>query len=139
MKRRERIIINRTFQWRMIALVTGMLLALCLLLGSFAWFQYQIIQQALAGSPGLLDSINNHIFYYVGVTAVSCLLVLTLTVLLTIRITHRVVGPVNRLRDELELMQKKDEVSVLAVRDDDELQDLVKAINRVILHMQDRD
>lgn len=139
MKRRERIIINRPFQWRMIGLVAGTMLAVFLLLGAFAWFQYQIIQQTVAGNPELLDLINDHMVYYFGVTGAACLLVLALSILLTVRFTHRVVGPVNRLRDELELMQKKDSVSVLAIRDDDELQDLVKAINRVILHMRESD
>lgn len=139
MKRRERIVINRPFQWRVVGLVAGSMLSALLLFGAFAWFQYRVLRRALTEYPELLESLNGQTLYYGSVIGSAFLLLLALSVLLSIRITHRVVGPVNRLRDELELMRKKDSVSVLAVRDDDELDDLVKAINRLILHLREGD
>ncbi|MFB6344144.1 MAG: hypothetical protein ABEK50_00020 [bacterium] len=137
MKRRQRIVINRSFQWKMVGLLAGTLLSALILFGSFAWYQYQLIQQFMALHTEHLASVNGEIAYYATVIGTAFLLLFALGVLLAIRLTHRVVGPVNRLRDELELMRKKDEINVLAVRDDDELKDLVEAINKVILHLQD--
>jgi hypothetical protein len=51
---------------------------------------------------------------------------------LMIRASHRVVGPIYRLKEELRNMRDQGEVSLVAIRDQDRVHDLVRELNQLL-------
>jgi len=54
----------------------------------------------------------------------------------SIILTHRIAGPVYNLEKTLEQLNQGEDVKLIKLRDGDELQELAKKINKVILYMR---
>lgn len=124
----------RGFQLRYAGLVAGALLVLLLFTGFHAMFAIQQIlpsDVALNVRP-LLEQSTYRVFF-VGV------LYIAVVTLAAIFLSHRALGPVGRLEDEVREMAESGGFNgELKVREGDGLEDLVVAINQLLRGKRER-
>jgi len=70
--------------------------------------------------------------------AIELILSIPLVFFLSIRQSHRIVGPMNRLKQTLEAIGRGDFSQRITIRHDDALEDLANTINRMAENLQQR-
>jgi hypothetical protein len=131
---RTRFLINPPFQYRFMAWMSVLgTLAVMLLHLSHLWFFYQLRKQALnSGIPA------NHVFFQfisdqqqeMGYIAIACFVgVLVISVVFGLVLSHRIAGPMFRLRKHLETVAQTGVHEPVQFREDDFFKEIPKAYN----------
>ncbi|MGM0380712.1 MAG: hypothetical protein ACQEP7_01885 [bacterium] len=134
--RRKRKLINWSIQGRMVGLVVGAVLLTSLVLGSFIWYCIKVIDvlsRQAALRPEFREIISGQLFYFGILVILGILAVLILLILLTIRFSHRLAGPLYRVRQDLEQMRNSGKINVIYIRARDFHQELVRSLNHLLL------
>lgn len=131
--KRKKIFVSSGFQWRFAALVAGSLTVLLLFTGLHGLFVAQMVlpDDISQQIRPVLEQSTMRIFLvgaiYIGVVTVAAVF-----------LSHRTVGPLGRLEDDLErLAESKEAPEPLKIREGDELEGLVKSLNRLIERMKE--
>lgn len=103
---------------------------------------YYLIFQMMAEQLGIPESIAYNLIPVVNkinAIIIAALIPITLILLLWgIVLTNRLLGPLNRLREELKRVSEGDYSVRLKIRKDDDLQSLVDVINTIIDKLEDK-
>jgi hypothetical protein len=126
--------LSHGFQWRIAALVAGSLAVLLLFTGLHGLFVVklalpeEVVQQI---HPMLLRSTGR--IFLVGA------LYIAVVTLAAVFLSHRTVGPLGRIEGDLRrLADSVQDPEPLKIREGDELEELVKSLNRLITRMTKR-
>lgn len=130
--KRKKIFLSHGFQWRYAALVAGSLTVLLLFTGLHGLFVSQLV---------LPEEISQQIRPVLAQSTLRVFLVgviyIFVVTLAAVFLSHRTVGPLGRLENDLRRLAESDEVpEPLKVRDGDNLEGLVDSVNRLIERMK---
>jgi methyl-accepting chemotaxis protein len=126
---RRQYLVDRPYQLRFVTRLFMVVLAVAvvssLIASTLLW--RQLYQPDLGSSPGLITGL-----IAIAVTLlVELLLAIPLIFVLGIRQSHRIVGPLKRIRRTLEAIGQGDFSQRITLREGDLLEDLAKAINQM--------
>ncbi|MEW6039973.1 MAG: hypothetical protein AB1633_00435 [Elusimicrobiota bacterium] len=126
-ERRKKIIIDKRIQLRHIGLlaVSFILILVLVEVHIYSLMKSMIPKGALDQDYGYLTSLGLIIM-------IEMLVIIFIVGIINIIFTHRIVGPVSRIEQELYIMIEKNEFHNISIRENDELKTLVIEINRLI-------
>jgi hypothetical protein len=130
--RRRYSLVDSPVQLRFLGILIGVVVGDLLLAGGYAWYLIEVIQAVGQGSLTLDASLYNRLIYRGLIVLCSIGIVSFVGMFLMIRASHRVVGPIYRLKEELRNMRDQGEVSLVAIRDQDRVHDLVRELNQLL-------
>jgi hypothetical protein len=125
--KRTTIFVMRGFQLRYVGLVTGSLLIMLAIAGAHTFYLWNSlsVENASQYLPMIQSSMIRFFvvgFFYVVVVTIAAVF-----------LSHRAVGPTRRIEEEIrEIADKKEGVHLLKVRDGDDFEGLIGAINRIL-------
>jgi signal transduction histidine kinase len=139
---RLNILIGPKLQLRFLAI--ALVCNLCVSAG-FAFASYRFIQvfKAKALSVGIHES---HFFFkfladqqtlLYTLVGIGCLFSVLIVSISMLYFTHKIAGPVYRIKTDLANMLEKNEYRSIKVREGDELQDIVLLLNNVLNKLQE--
>ena len=134
--RRRRKLIDWQIQGRMIGLVVAAVFSTALVLGSFIWYCVEVIlhlSQQAGVEAQFGELILGQIYYFGTLVILGLLAVLLLLILLTIRFSHRLAGPLYRIKKDLKKMRNSGKINVIYIRARDFHQELVRSLNHLLL------
>ncbi len=129
-----RLFIYPEIQLKILAVIFFAGLLGLIIFGAFIYMQNQIIFQ-LAQKTGHTQQITKHLWTYGLASGVIYLLGLTALLFFGLLVSHRIVGPLKRIKRELDEMKEKREVKLCLVRDKDYLLPFFKKLNQVLIHL----
>ncbi len=121
-------------QFRLVALVVASNLVPFALFAGFSVYQSRYMLN-LARKAGIEDAVWNELFLYGSLILGMYVLGTLLLLLFTLLVAHRIVGPLDRLRDELETMLDQKQIHLLRVRDSDYLRFFFSTLNKVLVNL----
>ena len=134
--RRRRKLIDWPIQGRMVGLVVGAVVLSAIVLGSFIWYCMEVIfhlSQHAGVDPQFGEMIVSQFYYFGTLVILGLVVVLLLLLLLTIRFSHRLAGPLYRVRKDLDKMRNSGKINVIYIRSRDFHQELVRSLNHLLL------
>ncbi len=133
--RRTKKIINPGIQGRILVLVLAAIILTVAMMGGFVWFCVQTIEN-LAQSHPYMDyaTISENIRYFSVMSFLGILTLAIFLILLTVRLTHRMAGPIFRIKKEMDQMRSSGKINIIYIRSDDFHQDVVRSINQFLLY-----
>ncbi len=137
--RRSRLVVDWSIQGRILGMVLGCILLTALVMGGFVWYCLSVLEQVNALYPRASQLMFEHSIYKMAIlTGLGLAVVVIYAFLLAIRFSHRLVGPIFRIREELIEMRDRDELDLVYTRKNDFHKDLVRALNNFIINFRDR-
>lgn len=127
-------LINLSVQLRLLFILVSAILFNTLLLGGFIWYCVDLLVYDLSFER-VVEGLNTQIMGYGLTTAGAVIVAAVLFCLVLIRETHRLVGPIYRIKQELRKIHETGSVHPISVRSNDHFQDLVKELNLVLLDL----
>lgn len=133
---RRRYLVDPSYQWRVtrllvIIMLVVVLVTLTLICGAL----WSTIGDLRLGPSALFIAVFRAVAWLV---VVELIVLVPLIILLGIRLTHRVVGPMARIKAALEQLGEGRYDLHLTLRDGDVLADLAKSITRLAARLRDR-
>ncbi len=140
MNQRWYSLVNIPLQGGILALFTLGLLVHIVILGAFTayclWMFDLFVGFEVMNQRGMQVTVN--LLWENGSVALGALLiVVAFFCLAALKLTHRIAGPIYRVKDDLEEMLRTGEIHEISVREGDFFQRFVRELNRV-LRMIDR-
>lgn len=131
-ERRSYSLVDSPIQLRFMAIVLGVAVVLIGVGGAYVWSLVDTLAQvhSIHGSSAQawLDQL-----YFRGYIALFTIgIVVFIGLFLVIRATHRIVGPLFRLKRELKEMRDREELHMVTIRDPDQIHDFVLELNQLL-------
>lgn len=154
--KRKRIIINPSFQYRLIIFFFVVSIVMSVAILSFSWKTYSSFITKLSEKEAEMSLYTDLIdeFVEAGVQVfwvpaefkkevvtrlvIFTLLLSVIVVLIGVIISHRIAGPLHRLNNYLIKFSKGEPITNLRFRDKDEFQSLAYSFNRCVKYVTDR-
>lgn len=114
-------------------LLMGVLMSL-FVMGSFIVLQTRLLF-ALADNPEEIRIVQSMLWKYGFICGGALVLGVVLLSFWSLILTHRMVGPIPRVKDELKAMREKEEVHLFYLRDYDYLHEFFEGINSLMLRL----
>lgn len=138
-ERRKHYLVDAPVQLRLVGLVLAAGFCTLLIAGSFFWLNWQVLS-ILIESTSVEASVLNEVFlFYGGLCLLAVLSLLVVLSLVTLIVSNRVLGPIYRLRTDLDSMLENEEIQLFSVRDRDHIQDFVRQLNRFVIAVKRSD
>lgn len=131
-ERRTYSVVDSPIQLRLLAVVTGLFLVVALLGGSYVWYLLETINSVSSGQLEFTPALYSTLYYKGLVTLFSLIFTVFVGLFLIIRESHRVVGPLFRLKDELRQMRSTGKIRMLTIRDRDRIHGFVRELNQLL-------
>ncbi len=136
--RRKTLVVDWQLQGRMILLVLVPVLLTLLICAGFGWYSLYIIEEAgIAEQLNLLSEVAKHLQRIGLLVFLGVMAVLFLSLLVTIRFSNKVVGPIYRIKEDLDAMRQNDSMDLIYTRQGDYHQQLVRSLNNFIINTRD--
>lgn len=133
--RRSRKIVNFAVQGRIIVLVLLGIILTTVMLSGFIWFCLGTVETLATSNPYVdYDAISANVRYFSILSFLGILIVAIFLILLAIRMSHRMAGPIFRIKKEMDQMRSSGQINIIYVRSDDFHQDAVRSINQFLLY-----
>jgi len=126
-ERRKKFLVEKKIQLRHTAVLLISFLVILILAELQVWLLLSKILPAVT-----LQASQSYILRHGLILMLEFFVFVVVVAALNILYLHRLVGPLPRLRQEIEQMLKTEEIHLLRVRRKDELAELVAAFNRLI-------
>lgn len=104
------------------------------MMGSFIYIQMKLLLN-MAAQVGMLPEVKSILWKYGVIIGGAYILSLLFILVWGLIVTHRMNGPIPRLKNELEKMFKSKEPHLLYVRQNDYLGPLLEKLNKVLLFL----
>ncbi|MFB6347568.1 MAG: hypothetical protein ABEK50_17770 [bacterium] len=127
-------LINFNIQFRLMFILISAILFNTLLMGGFIWYCLSLMFEDVS-LGAIIQGISPQMMSYGVVTTVAVLVAGGLFCVVLFRETHRIVGPIYRIKEELKTIHETGSVKPISVRSDDHFQELVKELNLVLLDL----
>lgn len=108
-----------------------------LIMGAFSYLQMRLLF-AVAEGPEQQALVENMLWKYGSICGIGLLFGLGMVLLYGLLISHRVAGPIPRLKRQLDNMMENQSVEFMTVRQYDYLQSFLKKINKVLLALSEK-
>jgi methyl-accepting chemotaxis protein len=132
-ERRSQMLIDSPVQLRLVGLVALAGFFTLLLGAAFAWLQWRVLSTALQGTSVDLAAIEGLLWFYGTMSLGAFVIAMSILVMVTLIVTNRIVGPLYRLKEDLQRMLEEETVELISVREQDYIQDFVRELNQFIL------
>ncbi|GEM_PF-7083084 len=136
--RRKKLVVDWQIQGRMLLLVLIPVLLTLILAGSVGWYAFYLLDTAgileqLSMQPEITNSLLRiSLLAFLGVMALLCL-----SLLVALRFSNQVVGPIYRIKEDLNAMRQNDSLDLIYTRRGDYHQQLVRSLNNFIINLRD--
>lgn len=133
-------LINLPVQLGLLALFLGGLLSVVLILGSFTWFCLSLFDRFVAPfvtDPAVFEGIVALVWDRAYLALGTMGVVLAIFSFLVLRMTNRIAGPLYRITQELQHIERTGEIHEIRVREHDFYQEFVEVLNRVLRMARD--
>ena len=133
--RRRQKIVDWAVQGRIIVLVLAGVLLTTVVFAGFTWYCVETIASISRSHPHVVaENINAQLRYFGIMTFLGVLTVIVFLLLLAIRMSHRMAGPIFRIKKDLDQMRNSGKINIIYIRTDDFHGDAVRAINQMLLY-----
>lgn len=132
-ERRSTVMINPKIQVRLVGLVLLSGFVTFIMAAGFFWLNWRLYSTVLANSAVNGEPVRDLLLYYGFLTTAGFLVIMTILTLVTLIVSNRIVGPLYRLRKDMDEMIKEEDVELFSVRDHDYIDDFVRELNRFLL------
>ena len=131
-ERRSYSVVDSPIQLRFMAILLGIVMVMIVVGGAYVWSLVDTLSEvhSIHGSSAQawLDQL-----YFRGYIALFTIgITVFIGLFLVIRATHRIVGPLYRLKRELEEMRESEELHMVTIRDPDQIHDFVLELNQLL-------
>ena len=127
---RQTVFIKRSLQLKYMAIVFASVLLASFLIGGDIY--YTVTRLLLRENPGLVASLS----HLAPIMAVKLVLYLTLILLVTLYISHRIAGPLHRFEQSARIVAQGDLTHRVSLRASDELTELQEEFNAMVAGLQ---
>lgn len=128
------IMIYPEFQVPNLMLVLATAFSVFVIMGAFCYLQMRIIY-ATVSDPQQLKVINGILWKYGTICLGALLFSTAMMIFWSLLQTHRVVGAIPRLKEQLDEMFQEKSISLLRIREYDYMQTFFEKINKVLLSL----
>lgn len=126
-ERRKRYLVEKKFQLKPVYIIT---VAFILIILAIEWQIYSFLKTVLPNIT-LMETRTEILHFGVSLMIQLFIILFVIGILIVVHL-HRFVGPLKRLRKELDAMAETDQYHLLALRKNDTLREFVNSINRII-------
>lgn len=105
-------------------------------MGAFCYLQMRIIFASI-DNPEKMQVISQLFWDYGTICAIAMVFGLVMISFWSLLLTHRLVGPIPRLKQQIESMLEKSTISLIKVRDYDYLQSFYAKVNKILLALSE--
>ena len=135
-RKRKEYLVDRTFQIRF---ASRLLLAVFLIASISACFSSVLLWKGLyQPEEGVQTSLATALIAVSATLLVELLLAIPIIVVFSVRQTHRILGPMNRIRQALAAIGRGEFPQRIRLRQGDALEDLAEAVNQMAAAVQKR-
>jgi len=134
--RRKQKLIDWPIQGRILGLIIAAVLLTSLILGGFIWYCIEVINQftyQVGVETALGELVISRLYYFGTLAVLGIIAVILFLLLLGIQFSHRLAGPLYRIRRDLEQMRRSGKINVIYTRAKDFHQELVRVLNHFLL------
>lgn len=111
-------------------------LLVLVIMGAFSYLQMRLLF-AVAEGPEQQALIESVLWQYGSICGIGLLFGLGMVLLYGLLLSHRVAGPIPRLKHQLDNMMESQSVELMTVRQYDYLQSFLRKINKVLLALSE--
>lgn len=125
------ILVYPKFQIPAMCLIVVTALAMLVILGSFIILESKMLL-ALAEKTGQTELVINQLWKFGFIIGTVAVLATALLSVWALFLTHRLVGPLPRIKDEIDQMRENKQLQLFHVRDHDYLRPFFTKLNKVL-------
>lgn len=138
-ERRTQYLVDAPVQLRLVGLVLAAGFTTLLVAGSFFWLNWRVLSVLVENSNVETAVLNEVFLFYGGLCLLVVLGLLGVLSMVTLVVSNRILGPIYRLREDLNAMLEDEEIHLFSVRDRDHIQGFVRQLNRFVIAVKRSD
>lgn len=136
-RKKTRLFVNPKFQLPILGLVCGIAVVSVVLFGTLMFVETKLLLK-FAQQAGELQAVKSLLWEYALFTGIIFVLALGIFILWALLISHRIAGPITRIKQELSEMEEHGDIHLLKVRENDYLRSLFEVLNRVLIDLKEQ-